>query len=101
MDVRREIEEQVSPLDKYLNSSEVIVDPEVMCPSSVFQDAFMHYATKRCGETKVKFSVDFTRGPFNSRGITVEKRSQRWGSDNDIYEEDFFIGVTIKETTSF
>jgi len=101
MDVRREIEEQVSPLDKYLNSSEVIVDPEVMCPSSVFQDAFMQFATKRCGESKVKFSVDFTRGPFNSRGITVEKRSQRWGSDNDIYDEDFFIGVTIKETTSF
>ena len=98
IDVRREIEEQVSPLDRYLNSTEVIIDPSVRCPSSVFQDAFMQYAARRCGEKSIKFSVDFTRGPFNSRGITIERFSEYWGGD--MYDEDFFVGVNIKETTT-
>jgi len=98
IDVRREIEEQVSPLDRYLNSTEVIIDPDVRCPSSVFQDAFMQYAARRCGEKGIKFSVDFTRGPFNTRGITIERLSEYWGGD--MYDEDFFVGVNIKETTT-
>jgi len=98
IDVRKEIEEQVSPLDRYLNSTEVIIDPNVRCPSSVFQDAFMQYAARRCGEKSIKFSVDFTRGPFNSRGITIERFSEYWGGD--MYDEDFFVGVNIKETTT-
>ncbi|MAG09744.1 MAG: hypothetical protein CL494_04965 [Actinobacteria bacterium] len=98
IDVRKEIEEQVSPLDRYLNSTEVIIDPDVRCPSSVFQDAFMQYAARRCGEKGIKFSVDFTRGPFNTRGITIERLSEYWGGD--MYDEDFFVGVNIKETTT-
>ena len=37
LDVRKEIEESVSPLDKYLNSSEVVLDPNHRCPSSAFR----------------------------------------------------------------
>ena len=64
----------------------------------MFQDAFMQYAARRCGEKGIKFSVDFTRGPFNTRGITIERLSEYWGGD--MYDEDFFVGVNIKETTT-
>ena len=66
-DVRKEIEEQVSPLDKYLNSSEVIIDPDARVPLSVFQDAFQFFARNRCGERNIKFSAAYTRGPFSAR----------------------------------
>ena len=96
--VRKEIEEQVSPLDKYLNSSEVIIDPDARVPLSVFQDAFQFFAKNRCGERNIKFSAAYTRGPFNARGITVERATMTWGAEGRLYEdEDFAVGVTIKE----
>ena len=98
-DVRKEIEEEVSPLDKFLNSTEVIVDPGVCVPLCVFQDAFQFYAKNRCGERHIKFSAAYTRGPFSSRGITVECRTGTY--EGRVYEnEDFVVGVTIKETSA-
>ena len=98
LEVRQEIEEQVSPLDKYLNSSEVIIDPDARVPLSVFQDAFQFFAKNRCGERNIKFSAAYTRGPFNARGITVERATMTWGAEGRLYEdEDFAVGVTVKE----
>lgn len=99
LDVRKEIEEAVSPLDKYLNSSEVVLDPNHRCPSSAFQDAFMEFATRRCGEKGIKFTIDFTRGPFSARGITREHRTEQW--EGDMYDEEFFVGVTLKQSSTF
>lgn len=98
LEVRQEIEEQVSPLDKYLNSSEVVIDPDARVPLSVFQDAFQFFAKNRCGERNIKFSAAYTRGPFNARGITVERTTMTWGAEGRLYEdEDFAVGVTVKE----
>lgn len=98
IEVRQEIEEQVSPLDKYLNSSEVVIDPDARVPLTVFQDAFQFFAKNRCGERHIKFSAAYTRGPFNARGITVQRMSATWGADGRLFEdEDFAVGVTVKE----
>jgi hypothetical protein len=98
LEVRQEIEEQVSPLDKYLNSSEVVIDPDARVPLSVFQDAFQFFAKNRCGERNIKFSAAYTRGPFNARGITVERTTMTWGAEGRLDEdEDFAVGVTVKE----
>jgi hypothetical protein len=99
IEVREEIEEQVSPLDKYLNSPEVIIDPDARVPLRVFQDAFQFFAKNRCGERSIKFSAAYTRGPFYARGITVERVTMTWGAEGRLYEdEDFAVGVTIKES---
>ena len=98
IEVREEIEEQVSPLDKYLNSPEVIIDPDARVPLRVFQDAFQFFAKNRCGERSIKFSAAYTRGPFHARGITVERVTVTWGAEGRLYEdEDFAVGVTVKE----
>ena len=99
IEVREEIEEQVSPLDKYLNSPEVIIDPDARVPLRVFQDAFQFFAKNRCGERSIKFSAAYTRGPFHARGITVERMTMTWGAEGRLYEdEDFAVGVTVKES---
>ena len=92
----QEIEEQVSPLDKYLNSSEVIVDQThaCHCPSSgarsILRGTDVVSATSH--------SLRHTRGPFSARGSTVERMTMTWGAEGRLYEdEDFAVGVTVKE----
>ena len=101
-DVRKEIEESCSYLDRFLNSERVVIGDGHAVPACVFSDTYFAYLKSTCGQRnppKGGLTVDYTAGPFQKQGIVREQRSGEYqfgGEAAKLYEGDWYINVNIK-----
>jgi phage/plasmid-associated DNA primase len=102
VDVRKEIEESCSYLDRFLNSERVVIGDGHAVPACVFSDTYFAYLKSTCGQRnppKGGLTVDYTAGPFQKQGIVREQRSGEYqfgGEAAKLYEGDWYINVNIK-----
>ena len=101
VDVRKEIEESCSYLDRFLNSKEAMIGDGRAVPAAVFRDVYLRYLRTTCGQRnppKGGLTSDYIAGPFQKKGIYKEERNASYQMYNEtkVYEGDWYINVDVK-----
>ena len=105
VDVRKEIEESCSYLDRFLNSKEAMIGDGKAVPAAVFRDVYLRYLRTTCGQRnppKGGLTSDYIAGPFQKKGIYKEERNASYQMYNEtkVYEGDWYINVDVKHDES-
>ena len=105
VDVRKEIEESCSYLDRFLNSKEAMIGDGRAVPAAVFRDVYLRYLRTTCGQRnppKGGLTSDYIAGPFQKKGIYKEERNASYQMYNEtkVYEGDWYINVDVKHDES-
>ena len=105
VDVRKEIEESCSYLDRFLNSKEAMIGDGRTVPAAVFRDVYLRYLRTTCGQRnppKGGLTSDYIAGPFQKKGIYKEERNASYQMYNEtkVYEGDWYINVDVKHDES-